>query len=144
MNLDEDTFEPVHAAAQKCLISIGTFCNRFSIDFRKLSRLELKLYSAATPSSVMLVLCQATESLISSMTTFLLARDISNYTISDSTSYNKLEKELQRYEQKIREQVRIEQQLKLHSEMLQNKLEEVRKGKEILDESYRAKIDVLS
>ena len=45
---------------------------------------------------------------------------------SEETSecYLKLEKELQKYEKKIRDQIRIEQQLKLHAESLQIKLDD--------------------
>ena len=39
----------------------------------------------------------------------------------DDEDYFKLEKELQKYEQKIRDQIRTEQQLKLHAESLQIK-----------------------
>lgn len=58
------------------------------------------------------------------------------------SSYLRLERELQKYEQKVREQIRIEQQLKLHTEMLQHKLEQTIRSRENIEETMRMKIEV--
>lgn len=59
-------------------------------------------------------------------------------------NYLKLEKEQQRYEQKIRDQIRIEQQLKLHSESIQQKQDEKVKYTEDQEKSLEDKIEVRS
>ena len=57
-------------------------------------------------------------------------------------NYLKLEKEQQRYEQKIRDQIRVEQQLKLHSESIQIKQDDKINLSEELEKSQEEKIEV--
>ena len=60
----------------------------------------------------------------------------------EDESYLKLEKELQKYEKKIRDQIRIEQQLKLHAESLQTKLDDNSKLTEGIERDLEKKIEV--
>lgn len=135
--------------------ALDTF-TKINIQLEKSEKYSLKLWSLNTPTDIVLTLKKFVSEVLSGFKNYInnLTNNLSTENIEKFKSsnlettiseedYQKLEKEQQKYEQKVRDQIRIEQQQKLHTESLQTKLDDNMKVEEDLQNVLSQRLEGL-
>ena len=157
-NKQPDT-EKTKEVAFNLINEILGFSQKFKITIEKSEKYSLKLWALNSPTDIISLIKSFVEEFTNTIDRFIssvLKREksleeaalggknpMAESDVINDEDYFKLEKELQKYEQKIRDQIRTEQQLKLHAESLQMKLDDNSKLNEEVQDNLEKKIESL-
>ena len=139
-NDDKQSLQKIKDVALEIIDDTLDYFNKINIKLEKSEKYSLKQWSLNSPIDVVLNLKKFVSEITSGFKNYInnvnninsqLVEDNFNQfknpnsqNVIEEEDYYKLEKEQQKYEQKVRDQIRIEQQQKLHTESLQTKLDE--------------------